>query len=88
MSLTIENTRQISADIYGEGSEGERAHLASVTCSYRAGKRMSISLEITDQKKAAEQKKAVAEQVRAFIKEAFDLCAKADLPVPVITISD
>lgn len=82
MSLTIETIQQISADIYGEGQAGERPHLAGMTCSWRPGKRMSLSLEITDEAAAAAQGGTMAEQVSAFFAEALARCQAAGLPVP------
>jgi len=82
MSLTIENTQQISAEIYAERADGERQHVAAMTFSYRRGKRFGLSLEIIDETAAAGEGEAVTAQVAAFIEHAFALAAGADLPVP------
>ena len=81
MSLTIENTQQISADVYAEG-EGDRTHLAAMTFSYRPGKRMGLSLEILDETAAAANAEDVTRQVKEFLDAAFERAAAAGLPVP------
>ena len=85
MSLTIENTQQISAEIYAEREDGERQHIAAMSFSYRPGKRFGLSLEIMNEAAAASEGEAVKGQVAAFIEHAFALAAAADLPVPAPT---
>lgn len=83
MSLTIENTQQISADVYaGTENERERTHLAVMTFSYRPGKRMGLSLEILDEAAASANAEDVTRQVKEFLDAAFERAAAAGLPVP------
>lgn len=82
MSLTIESTQQVSADVYVDGTGTDRVHVAALTFSYRPSKRMGLSLEIVNEAAAVTESEAVRQQVEEFIEAAFKRAADAGLPVP------
>lgn len=81
--MKVETTETMTAQVDGLSATGSRVPLGMLSCSIRAGKRMSLSIDLNGNYHASLDNIYMGEKLAEFLTAVWERCRTAGLPVPV-----
>ncbi len=81
--MQFEITETMTAQVNSTNEAGNSVPLGTLSCSIRAGKRMSLSVDLSGNYHASLDDIYVGERLAEFLSAVWERCRVAGLPVPV-----